>query len=368
MQIQTDMNNSTGMTQSPEQENMALYYFERARALAEELGAKDLLYQAHQAFAEEYERIGDIEKAYYHFKKFHEIERQVFNEESDKKTKNLQIIHQVEQTKKESEIQRLRNVELAELNANITSSIAYAQKIQQAILPTNEKIATAFPNHFIIYKPKDIVSGDFYWFHDLGEAQILALSDCTGHGVPGAFMSMIGNALLNQIIIEKRITEPNIILEELHKAIRNALRQNENPSVELQDGMDVCLVKVEHQRLIFSGAKRPLYIIQKGELTELKGDRYSIGGRQRETERKFTAHEIPIQNQMTLYLTTDGYIDQANPQRESFGSKRFKELLKAIATLNSDEQKEKLESELLAHQQQEAQRDDITMMSVVIGS
>lgn len=367
MQIQPDMNNSTAMPQSPEQENMALYYFERARALAEELGAKDLLYQAHQAFAQEYERLGDIEKAYYHFKKFHEIERQVFNEESDKKTKNLQIIHQVEQTKKEAEIQRLRNVELAELNANITSSIAYAQKIQQAILPTSEKIATAFPNHFIIYKPKDIVSGDFYWFHDLGEAKILAVSDCTGHGVPGAFMSMIGNALLNQIIIEKRITEPNIILEELHKAIRDALRQSENPSVELQDGMDVCLVKVERERLIFSGAKRPLYIIQKGELTELKGDRYSIGGRQRETERKFTSHEIPIQNQMTLYLTTDGYIDQANPQRESFGSKRFKELLNAMASISLNEQKEKLEAELLAHQQQEAQRDDITMMSVVIG-
>ena len=360
------MNDSTSMAQPMEQENMALYYFERARALAEELGAKDLLYQAHQAFAEEYERIGDIEKAYYHFKKFHEIERQVFNEESDKKTKNLQIIHQVEQTKKEAEIQRLRNVELAELNANITSSIAYAQKIQQAILPTSEKIATAFREHFIIYKPKDIVSGDFYWFHDLGEAKIVAVCDCTGHGVPGAFMSMIGNALLNQIVIEKKFNEPNVILEELHKAIREALRQSENPSVELQDGMDVCLVKVERNRLVFSGAKRPLYIFQNGELLELKGDRYSIGGRQREAERKFTAHEVSIQDDTIIYLTTDGYVDQANPQRESFGSKRFRDLLKSIAQMRVDAQKEKLESELQAHQQNQPQRDDITMMSLVI--
>ncbi|MGQ9806543.1 MAG: SpoIIE family protein phosphatase [Chlorobiales bacterium] len=361
------MNDSTIAAQPPEQENMALYYFERARALAEELGAKDLLYQAHQAFAEEYERIGDIEKAYFHFKKFHEIERQVFNEESDKKTKNLQIIHQVEQTKKEAEIQRLRNVELAELNANITSSIAYAQKIQQAILPTSEKMAASFQSHFIIYKPKDIVSGDFYWFHDLGDAKIVAVCDCTGHGVPGAFMSMIGNALLNQIVIEKKAVEPNAILEELHRAIRDALRQSENSSVELQDGMDVCLVKVERERVIFSGAKRPLYCIQNDEFIEFKGDRYSIGGRQRETERKFTAHEIPIQQQTTLYLTTDGYIDQANAQRESFGSKRFKELLKISSPLSLDKQKEKLEAELAAHQQTEAQRDDITIMGVLVG-
>lgn len=361
------MNDSTIAAQPPEQENMALYYFERARALAEELGAKDLLYQAHQAFAEEYERIGDIEKAYFHFKKFHEIERQVFNEESDKKTKNLQIIHQVEQTKKEAEIQRLRNVELAELNANITSSIAYAQKIQQAILPTSEKMAASFHSHFIIYKPKDIVSGDFYWFHDLGDAKIVAVCDCTGHGVPGAFMSMIGNALLNQIVIEKKVVEPNAILEELHRAIRDALRQSENSSVELQDGMDVCLVKVERERLIFSGAKRPLFLVKNGELSEFKGDRYSIGGRQRESERKFSAHEIPIEQRATLYLTTDGYIDQANAQRESFGSKRFRDLLKSISPMSLEEQKAKLESELSAHQQEEAQRDDITMMSLVVG-
>ncbi len=361
------MNDSTASAPQPEQENMALYYFERARALAEELGAKDLLYQAHQAFAEEYERIGDIEKAYFHFKKFHEIERQVFNEESDKKTKNLQIIHQVEQTKKEAEIQRLRNVELAELNANITASITYAQKIQQAILPTAEKIAASFPEHFVIYKPKDIVSGDFYWFHSLGEAKIVAVCDCTGHGVPGALMSMIGNALLNQIVIEKKISEPSAILEELHKAIREALRQSENSSVELQDGMDICLVRIEPNRLVFSGAKRPLYLIRNGELSEFKGDRYSIGGRQRESERKFSAHEIPIHTQTVLYLTTDGYIDQANPQRESLGSKRFKELLKAISTFSLNEQKEKLETELLAHQQNEPQRDDITVMSLAVG-
>jgi hypothetical protein len=142
------MNNSTSTAQPMEQENMALYYFERARVLAEELGAKDLLYQAHQAFAEEYERIGDIEKAYFHFKKFHEFERQVFNEESDKKTKNLQIIHQVEQAKKEAEIQRLRNVELAELNANITASITYAQKNPTSHLTNKRKNCDCFSRAF----------------------------------------------------------------------------------------------------------------------------------------------------------------------------------------------------------------------------
>lgn len=358
------MNATAAEPQSPEQENMALYYFERARALAEELGAKDLLYQAHQAFAEEYERIGDIEKAYFHFKKFHEIERQVFNEESDKKTKNLQIIHQVEQTKKEAEIQRLRNVELAELNENITSSIAYAQKIQQAILPSAEKISRSFPNHFILYKPKDIVSGDFYWFHDLGEAKIIAVCDCTGHGVPGAFMSMIGNALLNQIVIEKGFTTPNEILEELHKAIRAALRQSENLSVELQDGMDVCLVRIEKNDLYFSGAKRPFYAVQNGELVEIKGDRFSIGGRQKEEQRKFSLHKLSLNAPTTIFLSSDGYIDQANAQRESFGSKRFKQILPALVALDAPQQKAKLEQELATHQQNEAQRDDITLLGI----
>jgi serine phosphatase RsbU (regulator of sigma subunit) len=358
------MDATSAEPQPHEQENMALYYFERARALAEELGAKDLLYQAHQAFAEEYERIGDIEKAYAHFKKFHEIERQVFNEESDKKTKNLQIIHQVEQTKKEAEIQRLRNVELAELNENITSSIAYAQKIQQAILPSEEKISATFPNHFILYKPKDIVSGDFYWFHDLGESKIIAVCDCTGHGVPGAFMSMIGNALLNQIVIEKGFTTPNEILEELHKAIRSALRQSENVSAELQDGMDVCLARIDKSELYFSGAKRPLYAVQNGELIEIKGDRFSIGGRQKEEQRKFTLHKILLSAPTAVFLSTDGYIDQANAQRESFGSKRFKHILPELAALDAKKQKAKLEQELATHQQNEAQRDDITLVGI----
>ncbi len=264
--------------------------------------------------------------------------------------------------------------QLHEKNDQIISSIRYAERIQQAILPLSERLKTVFPEHFVIFKPRDIVSGDFYWFNKIGRKVVIAVVDCTGHGVPGAFMSMIGNTLLNEIVNEQRITEPALILENLHKEVRFALKQ-ENGQTDTRDGMDVCLctLELEKKKIVFAGAKRPLYIVRNlkstedgFEFIEIKGDRKSIGGRQKEKKRSFSNHEIEVEHGDMIYLTSDGFVDQNDSEGKKYGSRRLKEFLKAHADLPMDKQREMLLVELERHQGKEDQRDDITVIGIRI--
>ncbi len=260
---------------------------------------------------------------------------------------------------------------LEEKNKNILSSIRYGERIQNAILPLTKKIRSSLPQHFIIFKPRDIVSGDFYWFNQVDGKIVLAVIDCTGHGVPGAFMSMLGNAFLNQIVTEQKIMNPSLILKRLHEEVRTALKQKQE-KVDTQDGMDVCLCVLEKnshtQKLLFAGAKRPLFVFKKGEskLTEVKGDRKSIGGKQREEKQVFTSHEIKVQKGDQLYLTTDGFADQQNPKNKRYGSRRLKAFLQSVSELEMQEQEKVLAQELARHQGREEQRDDITVVVVKI--
>lgn len=263
-----------------------------------------------------------------------------------------------------------RTRELNDKNAKILKSIRYAERIQQAILPLPDRIQEAFTESFIIFHPKDIVSGDFYWFHQSDNRQILAVVDCTGHGVPGAFMSMIGNTLLNQIVKERGVTYPAEILSELHLGVRAALKQ-ESPGVSgSPDGMDMGLVCIDHEReiVLFSGAYRPLYLASPvgGQLvfSEIKGDRSSIGGRQREETRIFTTHEIPIQSGLRVYMGTDGFADQPNNRRHKFGTRRLREFLASMAHIDMGEQKQRLETALKDHSGSVDQRDDITLIGI----
>jgi serine phosphatase RsbU (regulator of sigma subunit)/streptogramin lyase len=261
---------------------------------------------------------------------------------------------------------------LEEKNQNILSSIRYGERIQNAILPLTEKIRSSLPEHFILFKPRDIVSGDFYWFNCVDEKIALAVVDCTGHGVPGAFMSMLGNAFLNKIVTEQKILDPSLILKRLHEEVRTALKQ-EQDVVDTQDGMDVCICVLEQgeKNLAFAGAKRPLYIVRNGEakleereFIEINGDRKSIGGKQREARRVFTNHKVRIRAGDVLYLTTDGFIDQNDPGNKRYGSRRFKALLQHCAGLSLSEQREALLAELDSHQGKEEQRDDITVVGL----
>ncbi|OJJ20859.1 hypothetical protein BKI52_09770 [marine bacterium AO1-C] len=278
---------------------------------------------------------------------------------------------------KKDEIERQRDVLektneiIHRKNQDITSSIRYAQTIQQAILPFGQRMDQVLEDYFVIYRPKDIVSGDFYWLSSNIENKILmAAVDCTGHGVPGAFMSMIGYTLLNEIVNDQEITQPAQILEELHKLTRLALRQESQANA---DGMDLCLcmlepIDAEQIQITFAGAKRPLYYVPQGgnELLEIKGNRKSIGGGKHFENPKFTQQAFAVPRGTTIYLTTDGMIDQNNEQRKKFGTVRFKELLQNCSALSLAEQKDRLNEALDQHQLGTDQRDDITVWAIKI--
>ncbi|TAD95715.1 MAG: hypothetical protein EAZ97_15010 [Bacteroidetes bacterium] len=240
-------------------------------------------------------------------------------------------------------------------NKRLTHSLNYAKHIQSSIFPTSEKMSASLTDHFIFFKPKDIVSGDFYWFFSQSHRSILAAIDCTGHGVPGAFISMIGNDLMNEIVILKGFSEPDQILNELHKSIRATLRQKETSN---RDGMDMSLCVI-HQtpknmenvfgkpRIEFAGAKNPIIYIQENEVFEIKGNKMPIGGDQREDERIFTKHTIILEKPTTLYLFSDGFQDQfGGEQGRKYTPKRFYALLQEIHEKPMQTQCQILESTL----------------------
>jgi predicted ATPase/serine phosphatase RsbU (regulator of sigma subunit)/tRNA A-37 threonylcarbamoyl transferase component Bud32 len=278
------------------------------------------------------------------------------------------VLHSVNNTlrNKNIEIQDSHKV-IEEINRNITKSINYAQRIQQAILPQGQNIVEQLPAFFIIFKPKEVVSGDFYWFNIIDNKQFLIVADCTGHGVPGAFLSMIGSMLLNKIIMEKRQLSPALILEELHVDVRHALQQ-EDKKRQANDGMDIglCQLDLTQKTLVYAGAKRPLYVYQHNtqQLIKISGDRKSIGGRQKEQIRHFTNHTIKFSEGDVLYLSSDGFVDQNNAQGKKFGSFQFETMLQSVAEFDPQIQKQKIGDALRKHQGKESQRDDISLIGV----
>lgn len=218
-----------------------------------------------------------------------------------------------QQNEKLEQLVAARTQELYEQNKQITDSIHYAQRIQQAILPSKTQLTRVFPEAFIYFKPRDIVSGDFYWFAEKDNKAIVAVVDCTGHGVPGAFMSMIGNTLLNQIILERGVTRPAEILNQLHEEIKFALKQDDLAEESARDGMDIAIVVFHelHNILEFAGANNSLYLIRNGELEEIPGDRMGIGGVRKANQEHFHNRVIKLGEVDTyVYLATDGYADQ----------------------------------------------------------
>lgn len=237
-----------------------------------------------------------------------------------------------------------QNFELETAYKGIQDSIHYAERIQHAILPVNSEIQNAFPDSFIFFRPRDIVSGDFYWMVKRGDQTWLACVDCTGHGVPGAFMSMIGNTLLNEIVLEKNIESPEKILDLLHVRVRQALRQDAGG--ETRDGMDISLCRVDHVKneLSFAGANRALWLIRNKEFTILPPDKFSIGGDQGDKQRHFTLHKIDLAKNDCIYLSSDGYADQfGGPKGKKFMVKRFQQLLLSIHQLPMNQQQHEVE-------------------------
>ena len=254
-------------------------------------------------------------------------------------------------------------------NQQITDSIRYAETIQKAILPPQQELQEAFgTNYFVFYQAKDVVSGDFYWLSikDINTV-FVATVDCTGHGVPGAFMSLIGATLLNEIVEQKGINNPAKIIENLHEQIRIILRQKEMAN---RDGMDLCLCKLEKNneltKLTYSGAKRPLYYINsKNELIQIKSTHKSIGGGNKE-HIDFEEFSYTLKADEMIYLTTDGYTDQNNADNEKLGSLKLKTTLLEIANLEITQQYRQIKLLFDTHKSNEQQRDDVTVMGIRI--
>lgn len=266
---------------------------------------------------------------------------------------------------KEKERINILKQEIERKHQEIVDSVTYAQRIQEAILPARTEINQVVPLNLIMFKPRDIVSGDFYWFSQKGEESILACVDCTGHGVPGAFMSMIGNTLLNQIVNERDIVQPNLILNELNKEITNALKQDVVGS-DSRDGMDISIISVNYKknRLQYAGANRPLYFIRENELIETKANKVAIGGHMQEEEKNFTNHVFDLQQHDTIYLSTDGYADQFNPSDKKLMTMRFKEILLSIQHLTMPEQEKYLAQYIDEWRGTMEQTDDVLVIGV----
>lgn len=225
-------------------------------------------------------------------------------------------------------------------NAHITESIEYASNIQRAILPSATELTRAFKDHFVFYRPKDTVGGDFYWVYSKGDVSWAAAVDCTGHGVAGAFMSMIGSDLLNQIIIEKQLNDPGKVLDEMDKGIKLAFAQSAK-EFESDQGMDVSLIRLDRKKnvLEFAGAQRPLYIFNNGELQELEGNRVSISCAEQRNAEPFTKHTVEIQEGMVAYLFSDGIVDQFGGEKgKKFMIRRLRDFLASHGHMPIQEQ------------------------------
>ncbi|MBK9672092.1 MAG: tetratricopeptide repeat protein [Bacteroidetes bacterium] len=256
-----------------------------------------------------------------------------------------------------------KNKKISEQNKDITDSIHYAQRIQRAILPSDEYVRELFPSSFIFFQPRDVVSGDFYWTSKHKNTSIIAVVDCTGHGVPGAFMSMIGNSLLNQIVNEQGITKPAEILFKLREEVIKALKQT-GAIGESRDGMDIAICCIENKKLQFAGANNPLIFIRNNQLTEYKGDKQPIGIYSG-TPKPFTNHEIDLQTGDCIYLYSDGYADQfGGHQNKKFKYAQLKELLTTIVQLPMERQREKLQLNFEAWKSDNEQVDDVLVIGI----
>jgi len=262
----------------------------------------------------------------------------------------------------------LRQKEIIEIkNKSITDNLIYAQRIQSAILPDIRLIYKALEQSFILYLPKDIVSGDFYAFAERNGRVLIIAADCTGHGVSGAFMSMIGSSLLNQIINERGIDRPDLILNVLNTLIIDTFRQTENESSAAADGMDIsiCSFDLRTLELQYAGANRPLWLIRNNDFILIKPDKFPIGGMQAAKDRQFTNHTLQLQQNDTLYIFTDGYADQFGGEKgKKLMSAKFREMLQSIQSMPMPEQESYLRHHFEKWKGAHEQVDDVLVIGV----
>ncbi len=338
------------------------------------------------------DEIGELAEGYNEMtKKIHEYVESIstMNRELEERVKERtnEVVMQkeeIEAQKEEIEAQldmaTLQRDTISRQNEQILDSIRYAERIQAAILPPVNYLSETLTDHFILFKPRDIVSGDYYWATRLDEKLIIAVADCTGHGVPGAFVSMLGISYLNEIVNRSESIQANQILEQLRKLVIKSLHQTGSKG-ETQDGIEIamCVIDTRKNMLEYSGANRPIYIIRKEAsagkdkksnsgytLMHINPDKMPIGIYEQET-KPFTNNEIQLKKNDSIYMFSDGYVDQiGGPARKTFRSKYFKELLLDIQDKPMKVQKSVLVEKLEAWQGDVEQIDDILVVGIKI--
>lgn len=252
-----------------------------------------------------------------------------------------------------------------EKQIHITESIQYAKTIQDAMLPNVERMQKCLPNFSVFYRPRDIVSGDFFWCERVGDKTVIAAIDCTGHGVPGAFMSMIGNTLLNEIVKVKGETSPKAILDFLRAGVIRLLSQDKDNVRSDSMDMALCTVDLVRQEVAYAGAYNPLYFVRNKELIETKADKMPIGYSEYHYGQNFSDHTFSFEEGDVLYLFTDGFADQfGGPSDKKYSGKRMRNFLTSISGLAVEEQRKLLSQEFDRWKGEADQIDDVLVICI----
>lgn len=390
---------------------LALKYTDTAYQIASKVQAKSELIEVLDTYYKTYQMMGDYKNAFKYYTQRQEIIQETQNKKIDRKiseyqasidiqkkqeelndSKNQLLLKEAEEVKQNLKLNLLllallslgvgiflvinRNKKISAANKvisqqkqiieekhkDITDSINYAQKIQTALIVSEKALAAKVDNVFVLFKPRDIVSGDFYWYGEKNGFKLLAVADCTGHGVPGAFMSMIGITLLNQIVNEKGIVSPAQILNKLRDGIITSLNQT-NAESNKRDGMDVSVIAWNAKELIYAGANNSAIIVSGKEIIELKPDKQPVGLYEKQTD--FTEQKMNLDKIESIYLFTDGITDQfGGESNKKIKLKGFKEWLVEIAELDSASQKQKLEQKFDQWKQNTEQTDDVLVIGI----
>lgn len=407
------LNNLALLEKTAGNHKKAILFADSANRIASENGFKKLQAEVFDSYDQIYSAMGDYKTAYSYLNQKNALNKSFEKEEFISKLQQLESNIQLEQkqtqllekdlqlTKSEQEKQKQlgiivigailvgalliflfnffknnkilkgRNTIISqqkrlieEKHKDITDSINYAQKIQSALIISEEKLNKNVKDAFVIFKPRDIVSGDFYWFTEYKGQKIIALADCTGHGVPGAFMSMIGITLLNQVVKEKGITSPAQILNHLRKEVISALSIDGS---DKRDGMDMAIISFNDNELIYAGANSCALLIKDNELSELKPDKQPIGSYEKHSD--FSEQKINIGDNLRVYLFSDGVVDQfGGPQGKKLKVKLFKEWLASTINLSMKEQKKEIGDKLNGWKEGYEQTDDISLIGISLGT
>jgi len=356
---------------------LAFIYYHKRKLKSTTSDLKEQLNNAHAEIDElQIEKTKKLAKS----RKMWDMSEEVYREKRKVDQENIELVAEKDKIEEDKKKIKNKNVklweqsiaihkektEIAQLHKDITDSIKYARTIQEAILPTDAHFKELLPDSFVLFMPRDEVSGDFYWITEKENKVYFAASDCTGHGVPGAFMSMINNTLLNEAINDRDIWTPSEILYDVRKEIITALRQSAEGR---KDGMDavLCCFDSSNMNLSYAAANNPLYHFRKGELTETKPDRMPVSFLTGE-QIPFTHHEITLEKDDVVYIFSDGFQDQfGGPKGRKFMIRRLRTLLHEIHTKPMEEQKVILSNTIEEWRGAEEQVDDILFIGVRFG-